>query len=69
MRRGVAEARFLPFFDDFSQSALYPDSTKWTDCNECPSKDVFPRCATSEESCACQWDEWLNSKVEEIANE
>ena len=33
VNRGVAEARFLPFFDDFSQSILYPDSTKWTDNN------------------------------------
>ena len=33
MKRGVAEARFLPFFDDFSHTALYPDSTKWTDNN------------------------------------
>ena len=30
-RRSVAPAHFLPFFDDFSQSDLYPDSTKWTD--------------------------------------
>ncbi len=43
MRRGVAEARFLPFFDDFSQSALYPDSTKWTDCNALVN-DGFPLC-------------------------
>ena len=42
---------------------------KWTDCNECPSKSVFPRCAMSEESCACQWDEWLNSNVEDNAND
>ena len=33
VRRSVAEARFLPFFEDFSQSILYPDSTKWTDNN------------------------------------
>ena len=33
IRKGVAEARFLPFFDDFSQSITYPDSTKWTDNN------------------------------------
>ena len=33
IRKGVAEARFLPFFDDFSQSNTYPDSTKWTDNN------------------------------------
>lgn len=43
VRRGVAEARFLPFFDDFSQSALYPDSTKWTDCNALVN-DGFPLC-------------------------
>ena len=33
IRKRVAEARFLPFFDDFSQSNTYPDSTKWTDNN------------------------------------
>ena len=33
IKKGVAEARFLPFFDDFSQSNTYPDSTKWTDNN------------------------------------
>lgn len=43
VRRGVAEARFLPFFDDFSQSALYPDSTKWADCNALVN-DGFPLC-------------------------
>ena len=43
MRRGVAEARFLPFFDDFSQTALYPDSTKWTD-NNVLVNDGFPLC-------------------------
>ena len=41
--RGVAEARFLPFFDDFSQSNLYPDSTKWTD-NNVMVNDGFPVC-------------------------
>ena len=43
VRRGVAEARFLPFFDDFSQSTLYPDSTKWTD-NNVLVNDGFPLC-------------------------
>ncbi len=42
-RRGVAEARFLPFFDDFSQSVLYPDSTKWTD-NNVLVNEGFPIC-------------------------
>ena len=41
--KGVAEARFLPFFDDFSQSNLYPDSTKWTD-NAVLVNDGFPLC-------------------------
>ena len=39
--RGVADAWFLPFFDDFSQSILYPDSTKWTD-NNVMVNDGFP---------------------------
>ena len=43
VRRGVAEAHFLPFFDDFSQSTLYPDSTKWTD-NNVLVNDGFPLC-------------------------
>ena len=43
VNRGVAEARFLPFFDDFSQSNLYPDSTKWTD-NNVLVNDGFPLC-------------------------
>ena len=43
VRKGVAEARFLPFFDDFSQSVLYPDSTKWTD-NAVLVNDGFPLC-------------------------
>ena len=43
MTKGVAEARFLPFFDDFSQSNLYPDSTKWTD-NAVMVNDGFPLC-------------------------
>ena len=43
VRRSVAEARFLPFFDDFSQSILYPDSTKWTD-NNVMVNDGFPLC-------------------------
>ena len=42
-KRGVAEARFLPFFDDFSHSNLYPDSTKWTD-NNVLVNDGFPLC-------------------------
>ena len=32
---------FLPFFDDFSQSRLFPDSTKWTDRNALVT-DGFP---------------------------
>ena len=43
MRREVAEARFLPFFDDFSHSNLYPDSTKWTN-NNVLVNDGFPLC-------------------------
>ena len=43
IKRGVAEARFLPFFDDFSHSNLYPDSTKWTD-NNVLVNDGFPLC-------------------------
>ena len=39
--RGVAAARFLPFFDDFSHSNTYPDSTKWTD-NNVLVNDGFP---------------------------
>ena len=42
-RSGVAPARFLPFFDDFSQSTLYPDSTKWTDIDVMVN-DGFPMC-------------------------
>ena len=42
-RSRVAPARFLPFFDDFSQSNLYPDSTKWTD-NNVLVNDGFPLC-------------------------
>ncbi len=41
--KGVAEARFLPFFDDFSHSNTYPDSTKWTD-NSVLVNDGFPLC-------------------------
>ena len=33
----------LPFFDDFSHVRLYPDSTKWTDCNALVN-DGFPLC-------------------------
>ena len=43
VRKGVAEARFLPFFDDFSHSNTYPDSTKWTD-NNVLVNDGFPLC-------------------------
>ena len=43
VQRSVAGARFLPFFDDFSHSALYPDSTKWTD-NNVLVNDGFPLC-------------------------
>ena len=43
VKREVAEARFLPFFDDFSHSTLYPDSTKWTD-NSALVNDGFPLC-------------------------
>ncbi len=43
VRKGVAEARFLPFFDDFSHSNIYPDSTKWTD-NNVLVNDGFPLC-------------------------
>ena len=31
----------LPFFDDFSQTSVYPDSTKWTDRNAMVT-DGFP---------------------------
>ena len=43
VRIGVTEARFLPFFDDFSHSNVYPDSTKWTD-NNVLVNDGFPLC-------------------------
>ena len=43
VRSGVQPARFLPFFDDFSQSGLYPDSTKWSD-NNVFANDGFPLC-------------------------
>ena len=43
VRRGVAETRFLPFFDDFSHTNIYPDSTKWTD-NDALVNDGFPLC-------------------------
>ena len=43
VRRNIAEARFLPFFDDFSHSNVYPDSTKWTD-NNVLVNDGFPLC-------------------------
>lgn len=35
--------RTLPFIDDFAHSSLYPDSTKWTDCNVLIN-DGFPFC-------------------------
>lgn len=35
------EGIFLPFFDDFSQSRLFPDLTKWTDRNALVT-DGFP---------------------------
>ena len=38
-----SEGIFLPFFDDFSHSRLYPDSTKWTDCGALVN-DGFPLC-------------------------
>ena len=43
VRERTAEARFLPFFDDFSHSNIYPDSTKWTD-NNVLVNDGFPLC-------------------------
>ena len=43
VRSGVAAARFLPFFDDFSHSNIYPDSTKWTD-NNVLVNEGFPLC-------------------------
>ena len=41
VQRNVGEALFLPFFDDFSQSTLYPNPTKWTD-NNVLVNDGFP---------------------------
>jgi len=35
------EGIFLPFFDDFSKTSVYPDSTKWTDRNVMVT-DGFP---------------------------
>ena len=46
VQRSAVEARFLPFFDDFSQSTLYPDATKWTD-NNVLVNDGFPLCPTN----------------------
>jgi len=43
VRSRAAEARFLPFFDDFSHSVVYPDSTRWTD-NSAFVNDGFPLC-------------------------
>ena len=37
------EGIFLPFFDDFSHSRVYPDSTKWTDYRALVN-DGFPLC-------------------------
>ena len=37
------EGLFLPFFDDFSHSRVYPDSTKWINCNAFVN-DGFPLC-------------------------
>lgn len=31
-RTKVEQVQVLPFFDDFSTSHVYPDSTKWSDC-------------------------------------
>ena len=42
-RSSIQPARFLPFFDDFSQSNVIPDSTKWTDRNVLVN-DGFPLC-------------------------
>lgn len=42
-RESVAEARFLPFFDDFSHSTLFPDPAKWSD-NGVTVNDGFPLC-------------------------
>ena len=41
VRTGSETSLFLPFFDDFSQSNIYPDSTRWTDCNALVN-DGFP---------------------------
>ena len=46
VQRNVGEALFLPFFDDFSQSTLYPNPTKWTD-NNVLVNDGFPICPTN----------------------
>ena len=43
VRNANPEGIFLPFFDDFSHSRVYPDSTKWTDCNALVN-DGFPLC-------------------------
>ena len=48
-RNSVAPARFLPFFDDFSHSTLYPDSTKWSD-NNVMVNDGFPLCPPNRNS-------------------
>ena len=36
----------LPFFDNFAHSTVYPDQTKWTDCNAFVN-DGFPFCPPS----------------------
>ena len=37
------EGIYLPFFDDFAHVRVYPDSTKWIDCNALVN-DGFPIC-------------------------
>ena len=41
LRQAENTGIFLPFMDDFSQSRVYPDSTKWTDRNAMVN-DGFP---------------------------
>ena len=41
LRSANETGQFLPFFDDFSQSNILPDSTRWTDCNALVN-DGFP---------------------------
>ena len=45
-----AQVQTLPFFDDFSNSRIYPDSTKWMDRNVyinsgVPKKSHHPQCS------------------------